>query len=52
MRLLEAEKNGLLVVTVDPPMMQTSTGWEKDPSPFLMGARFAMQVREKRRERE
>lgn len=43
-RLLEAEKNGLLVVSVDPPMMQTSTGWEKDPSPFLMDARFAMQV--------
>jgi hypothetical protein len=43
-RLLEAEKKGLLVVSVDPPMIETSTGWENDPSPFLMDARFAMQV--------
>ena len=44
LRLLEAEKSGLITVTVEPPMMLTSTGWEKDASPFLMNARFAMQV--------
>ena len=44
LRLLEAEKNGLIVITIDPPMMSTSTGWEKDPSPFLLDARFAQQV--------
>jgi hypothetical protein len=44
LRLMDAEKNGLITVTVDPPMMLTTSGWEKDLHPFLNDANLMMQM--------
>jgi hypothetical protein len=41
---MDAEKNGLITVTLDPPMMLTTSGWEKDLNTFLNDANLMMQM--------
>lgn len=47
LRLIEAEKNGLLTLTINPPSVPDSTapgGWNLDPNPLLNGAGLAKLV--------
>ena len=49
LRLLEAEKSGLITVQMNPPQetdAASSTGWKSDPKPFLLdsGAGFAKRM--------